>query len=285
MARVLIAGCGYLGTATAGLFRHASWHVTAWTRTRESSNSVRDKVNEIHAVDLSSAADVKAASGKFEAVIHSASTGGGDVDAYRRVYLDGARHLLEEFPDARMVFVSSTSVYAQKAGEIVDETNPAEPEHATGKILREAEELVLASGGTVARLGGIYGPGRSALLRKFLRGEAMIDPANDRFVNEIHRDDAASALFQLATAEVPPGIYNVVDDEPILQSSCYRWFARKFDRPEPPTGQASTKRKRGAGNKRVSNAKLRRLGWALQFPTMPQGMEKSVLPNLAQLPL
>ena len=80
-----------------------------------------------------------------------------------------------------------------------------------------------------------------------------------------------------------PGIYNVVDDDPIFLSECYRWFAHKLDRPIPPIGEEATNRKRGASNKRVSNTKLRELGWVPQFPSMAKGMEESVLPRLAEL--
>ena len=88
------------------------------------------------------------------------------------------------------------------------------------------EKLVLEKDGIIVRLAGIYGPQRSALLSKFLNGTATIDPNNDRFVNQVHRDDIASALFLLLNrAQTSAQIYNVVDDELILQSECYRWLA------------------------------------------------------------
>ena len=46
----------------------------------------------------------------------------------------------------------------------------------------------------------------------------------------------------------------------------------------PPVADAPGKRKRGASNKRVSNQKLRMLGWEPKFPTFQIGMETSVLP-------
>jgi len=138
----------------------------------------------------------------------------------------------------------------------------------------------LASGGIVVRLGGIYGPGRSALLKKFLNGEATVDPESDRFVNAIHRDDAAAAIqFLLTRAESAGQIYNVVDNEPILQSECYRWLAERLSRPLPPVGRSTLKRKRGESNKQVSNAKLRALGWTPHYPNFAAGMEQSALPS------
>ena len=75
----------------------------------------------------------------------------------------------------------------------------------TSQILLETEGLVLDSGGIVARLAGIYGPGRSALLSKFVKGTAIIDAENDRFVNQVHRDDIAAALFLLLSREGQSG--------------------------------------------------------------------------------
>jgi len=147
----------------------------------------------------------------------------------------------------------------------------------------EVEKLVLDKGGTVVRLAGIYGPGRSALLTRFLNGTATIDTKNDRFVNQIHRDDIASAVFLLLNQKQQDAaqVYNVVDDQPIRQSECHRWLAQKLNRPLPPLAKSAHPRKRGDSNKRVSNVKLRRSGWTPQYPTFADAMENSILPSFA----
>lgn len=280
MPRALIAGCGYLGRALAELLTADGWEVEGWTLSPDTARELSQNGQRTAAVDLSNARDVAAHKGDFTAVIHCASTRGGDVDAYRRVYLGGARNLVEQFRDAKIVLASSTSVYSQSSGELVTEESIAEPRHESGKILGEAENVVLARGGVVARLGGIYGPGRSALLRNFLQGRVSIDA--ERFVNQIHRDDAASAIQALLKSAATAGeIYNVVDNEPISLSACYRWLAKKLDRPLSEIVRSTSKRKRGASNKRVSNAKLRNLGWTPRYPTFADGMEKSVLPSFS----
>jgi len=284
MPRVLIAGCGYLGQVVADLFVADGWDVEGWTQSAESAAKISGKVYLIRAGDVSNEDQVRAHTGDFDAVVHSASTRGGDIDLYRRVYLNGARNLIERFRGSQMLFVSSTSVYAQTSGEWVTEESPAEPKHSTGKILRKAEELVFANRGTVIRLGGIYGPGRSALLRKFLGGDAIVDPQRDRFVNQIHRDDAAVAIqFLLKRQESAGEIYNIVDNEPIPLTEVYRWLAVKLNRPLPPPRRSTSTGKRGESNKRVSNAKLRACGWVPRYPIFADGMEKSVLPALAQV--
>jgi nucleoside-diphosphate-sugar epimerase len=279
--RILIAGCGYVGDATADLFHAAGWDVEGWVRSTESAARLSSKPYSVRLVDISQLAQVAEQAGTFDAVIHCASSRGGNAEIYRQVYLNGARNLVESFPNATILFTSSTSVYAQRDGSWVTEGSETKPRE-TGRILLETEGLILKNGGITARLAGVYGPGRSALLAKFLNGTATIDTENDRFVNQVHRDDIASALFLLLNRE-PRGstqVYNVVDDQPILQTKCYRWLAQRLNCPLPPTGQSQQQRKRGDTNKRVSNAKLRRLGWIPLYPTFADSMEKSILPSL-----
>jgi len=278
--RVLIAGCGYVGTAAADLFHAGGWMVEGWTNSPASAAQLLNKPYPVNPVDLTDRHQINNRPPNFDLVIHCASTRGGDVDKYREVYYGGAENLLDRFVGSTLLFTSSTSVYAQKQGERVNEQSPAEPQHEKGRILRETEELVLGRGGIVARLAGIHGPARSAVLTSFLRGSAVIDPENDRFMNQIHRDDVATALVLLA--DTPPRqtpIYNVVDDVPILRSECYSWLAQKFGRPLPPRGDASGSGKRGRSNKRVSNTKLRECGWTPRYPTFAAAMEESILPS------
>ncbi|HEY5992878.1 MAG TPA: NAD-dependent epimerase/dehydratase family protein [Candidatus Udaeobacter sp.] len=280
MPRILIAGCGYVGQTVADLFHAAGWTVEGWTYSAESAARLSANPYPVRGVDVSRRAQVAEHGGMFDAVIHCASSRGGDAETYRQVYLDGARNLLETFPGSKLLFTSSTSVYAQSDGSWVTEESETKPVRETSRILLETEKLVIDQRGIVARLAGIYGPGRSALLSKFLEGTAMIDPENDRFVNQVHRDDIATALFFLLGREAEGAqIYNVVDDQPILQSECHRWFAQRLNRPLPPIGKSKGPRKRGDSNKRVSNAKLRRLGWTARYPTFVEAMEKSILPS------
>ena len=280
MPRILIAGCGYVGQAAADLYHAAGWAVEGWTRSAESVAMLSAKPYPICEVDVSRRAKVAERRKTFDAVIHCASSSGGDAEMYRQVYLDGARNLLETFPGSKLLFTSSTSVYAQRDGSWVTEESDAKPMPETSRVLLETERLVLADSGVVARLAGIYGPGRSALLTKFVEGTAIIDAENDRFVNQVHRDDIAAALFLLLSRKAEGAqIYNVVDDQPILQSECYRWLAQRLNRPLLSIGRSTQERKRGDSNKRVSNANLRALGWTPRYPKFADGMEESVLPS------
>jgi nucleoside-diphosphate-sugar epimerase len=207
-----------------------------------------------------------------DTIVHCASSGRGGPEEYRQVYLEGIRALYFLLEPRQLIFTSSTSVYAQNDGSWVDEDSPAEPQRETGRILVEAEKFVLARGGAVARLAGIYGPRRSVLLQKFLTGEAVIEDGGARFINQVHRDDAASAFFRLAATRAQ-GVFNVADSTPASQRETYAWLAEHFGRALPPEGTADVDRKRGVTNKRVSNAKLLSLGWTPRYASFRAAVE------------
>ena len=285
MPRILIAGCGYVGQATADLFHSAGWDVEGWVHSQQSAARLSVKPYSIRVIDISQRGELAKRAEAFDALIHCASSRGGDAEAYRQIYLNGARNLLETFPETKILFTSSTSVYSQRDGSWVTEESETKPLRETSRILLEVEKLILEKEGIVVRLAGIYGPRRSALLSKFLNGTATINPQNDRFVNQVHRDDIASAIFLLLDRKPQDAaqIYNVVDDQPVLQSECYRWLAQRLNRPLPPIAKSEQPRKRGDANKRVSNAKLRRSGWTPQYPTFAEAMEKSIFPSFANV--
>jgi nucleoside-diphosphate-sugar epimerase len=280
MARVLIAGCGYVGEAAANAFHERGWEVEGWTGSAESAAKLSDRPYPVHAVDVTDRSAVSAASGEFDVVIHCVSSRGGREEQYRRLYFQGAQNLLRAFPRATLLFTSSTSVYAQKDGSVVDEWSPAEPRHEKGKILRETEELVLAADGIVARLAGIHGPHRSVFLSRVLEGRTPPE-GDDRFINQVHRDDIVSALLLVADrrAECRGEIFNVVADEPVKASAAYEWLSTQVKMPLVSDAADAGQRKRGDSNKQVSNRKLRALGWAPRYPTFESAMTESILPS------
>src|SRR2546423_13371326 len=87
MPRILIAGCGYVGQAAADLFHQAGWAVHGWTQSEESPAKLSSNPYPVITVDIGEARQVGARPENFDAVIHCASTRGGDVDLYRRVSL------------------------------------------------------------------------------------------------------------------------------------------------------------------------------------------------------
>jgi len=259
---LLLCGHGYLGQAVARIFRARRWRITCLSLTGGKDSLACDLG------DTAAVAQIGAGINPPDAVLHCAASGHGGSDAYRHVYLSGMRNLCDIFPGIPLLFTSSTSVYAQTDGSLVTEGSPAEPDRETGRILLASERITLDAGGIVARLAGIYGPGRSVLLRKFLDGTATIEDDGSRFINQVHRDDAATAMYHLLASHGRgiSGIFNVSDSEPISQADCYAGLAAIFDMPLPPAAPRDPQRKRGWTHKRVSNAKLISTGWAPDYP-------------------
>lgn len=275
---VLIIGCGFLGEAAAELFSSRGRRVLGLSRSEAPGESPYER-DLCDVTDDDSVESLSPVLRNVPVAIYAVSSGRGGAETYAAVYRDGLSRILRAWNPGRLIFVGSTSVYGQTDASWVTEESPAVPDRETGRILLEAERIALSSGGSVARLAGIYGPGRSVLLRKFLAGEAVLEDGGHRWINQIHRDDAAGALLRLSSPDVAPGIYNVTDDTPATQREVYGWMAEELGRPLPPEGPADTGRKRGLTSKRISNARIRATGWAPQYPSyrdaLPRLLAKS----------
>lgn len=254
---IFIAGAGYLGSEIATLAKN--FHVTTATKSGEGGHEACDLSSPGQVADLSKRIPTP------EVIVHCASSGRGGAEAYREVFIQGAQNLLQSFPKSHLILTSSTSVYHQTDGSNVDETSPTEPIRETSQLLLEAEKIIIESRGTVARLAGLYGPGRSVVLRKFLDGSAVIEGSGQRILNQIHVQDAAFAILHLISRKLP-GVFNVSDNHPLSQLECYQGLSDYFDKPLPPTGEKNTSRKRAWTHKRVLNHKIRKTNWEPTFP-------------------
>jgi len=265
---LLLCGHGYLGKAISRDFLNAGWSVTAVSRGDGEPGEPHPQLSSCHA-DLSDEEDIHQLAKdtpRPDFIVHCAASGRGGPDAYRAVYRDGCRNLTSTFPDTPVLFTSSTSVYAQTDGSIVTEESPADPDRETGRILREAEQVVLGAEGIVFRLAGIYGPSRSAILKKFLSGNSTLEEDGRRIINQIHRDDASAAVLHAATHALESGIYNLSDSTPHTQFDTFTSLSEQFNIPFPPSVPRDLNRKRGWTHKQVSNAKLLATGWTPNHP-------------------
>jgi nucleoside-diphosphate-sugar epimerase len=272
---VLVIGCGYLGAQLLRVLKRTGWQATGITLSESSADALRSEGLEVVAADLRSSDLRVLTRNNPSVVIHCASSGKGGAASYREIFLETTTRLIQETSFEHLIFTSSTSVYAQTDASLVTETDPAEPERETGKILRETEELVLARHGTVLRLAGIYGPRRCVPLDKLLSGEAVVEGDGERIINSIHRDDAVSALY-LAAGNRCQGIFNVADNAPVTQLEWFQWVSARLARPLPPFAPRDLNRKRAWTSKRVSNAKLRSVGWSPEYPSFREGVEELI---------
>lgn len=268
---ILIAGCGYVGTAL-GVRLAADGHGVWGLRRRP--EGLPDGVQPL-AADLSDAATLRDLPPGLDVVYYSAGAADSSAAAYRAAYVDGPGHLLAALQQQgqrprRVVFTSSTGVYAQCRGEWVDEDSPAEPLHAGGQHLLAGERLFLDSGfpATVLRLAGIYGPRRTRLIDSLRQGNATYQDSPPVYLNLIHRDDCVGALRHVAALARPASLYVGVDYRPVERGALLRWLSGVLDTPPPRLVAAATNRR---SNKRCRNARLLASGYSFIHPTFQHG--------------
>ena len=268
---MLVAGCGYVGTALA--IRLVEDGYTVWGLRRDVSR-LPAGVLPVSA-DLDDPDTLQGLPPDLDVVVYTAAADRSDPGAYRAAYVDGLQNLLDALVSGgqqprRVLFTSSTAVYAQMQGEWVDEQSPTEAADFTGKIMLEGEGRVLSGPfpGTVLRLGGIYGPGRTRLVEQVRSGQAICTPAV--YSNRIHRDDCAGALRHLMLLEQPEPIYLGVDRESAELCAIQGWLAEQLGAPPPQVKEEGTSRRRRS-NKRCSSERLVRSGYRFHFPTYREG--------------
>ena len=270
MSRVLIAGCGYVGTelgirlAGAG---HDVWGLRRDPRTLPPS--IRPLAADLRAPLHDTALP------RVDRVVYAVAADAPTPASYRSAYVTGVRNLLAALgrrsgPPPRLFFLSSTAVYGDAEGSWVDERTEPAPENFRGATVLEGEALVCGAerSGTCVRLGGIYGPGRTRLIGRARRGELRCPPDGPLWSNRIHRDDAAGVLGHLLFRPSPAPVYLAVDDEPAPLCEVYRYLAALTGGPEPAVGVSA---RRTRANKRCSNALLAASGYSFRYPTYREG--------------
>ncbi|MBP7587750.1 MAG: SDR family oxidoreductase [Thermoanaerobaculia bacterium] len=274
--KVLIAGCGDLGTALGLDLAAKGDEVYGLRRNPERLPAAIRPL----AADLADPTTL-AALPEVDAIVYAAAAGRSTDEAYRRAYVDGVRHLLaasaiQRHPPQRFLFVSSTAVYAQDAGEWIDESSPTSATDFRGGRLLEAEEVVRSGAPpgtrtTVLRLAGIYGPGRTRLIDLVRSGRATDPPGLPRYANRIHRDDAAGALAHLLRLSRPAPLYLGVDDAPVDLADVLTFLAIELGVPARQSAETTTPGGIERSSKRCSNALLKASGYRFRYPTYREG--------------
>jgi nucleoside-diphosphate-sugar epimerase len=281
--RVLIVGCGYVGLPLGAELVKQGNEVFGVRRSPAAEAEIKAAGIRPLIADITRADELTKLPGPFDWVVNAVSSNRGGVEEYRQTYLEGTRNLIEWLsasPPRKFVYTSSTSVYGQTDGSLVRETSLTQPAGETGRILIDAENLLLSAAqqkkfpAAILRVAGIYGPGRGHHFLKYLRDEARIEGKGERIINMIHRDDLVGILLAALKSGRPGEIYNAVDDEPVAQIHFFRWLSETLGKWMPPSVPETGKgeRKRGLTNKKVSNRKLKmELGYQFKYPTFRQG--------------
>ena len=238
MENLLIIGCGDVARRALSELQRR-YRVTALVR---SLDPVLDSagVGQI-AGDLDDAASLAPLLGRAERIAHLAPpSAGGTLDTRMRSLLAAlAPRGRGAMLPRRFVYLSTSGVYGDCAGEWVDETRPPNPQ--TERAMRRLEaERALGDWGernqieiAILRVPGIYASDRLPLER-LARGTPALRPEEDVYTNHIHADDLAGILVAALESARVGDVYNASDDGPMKMGEFFDLVADRSGLARPP---------------------------------------------------
>ncbi len=279
----LIIGCGYLGIRVARRWLDAGHRVWATTRNAMHAGELERLGIRPVICDVVRPESLKALP-EVNTIVYTVGLDRTSGQSMREVYVTGLSSVLNQNgrnprPVGRFIYVSSTGVYGQTGGEWVDETAATEPAGESGRIVLEAERALLAHrqalpSATVLRFAGIYGPGRLLRRKEQLKAGTPLEGDAQAWLNLIHVEDGAAAVLAVEDRGDSP-VYNVCDNEPVRREVYFSYLADLLGTSAPRF--ESTTGSSDRANRRISNRKLRALGWEPRYPTFREGLRASLV--------
>lgn len=278
MARILIVGAGDIGGHLAQDMAQAGHEV--WGL-RRSDKPVGDGVELVQG-DVADPETLTELPGDLDIVVYSVASPVFSKEGYHDYYYRGLKNILRAVKGQdikRVFFVSSSSVYHQMDEEWVDETTETLPTSFAGKEMLAAEQALLKHKlpGTVVRFTGIYGPGRTRMIKQAQSG-SHCDPEPAVWTNRIHRDDCVGVLTMLVNRalkdEPLDDVYLATDDEPATLFDVLEWMKDRIGDVEPDHDVPEATRR---ANRRCSNKRLRALGYEFIYPNYREGYDKMLV--------
>ncbi len=227
--RIAIIGCGYVGLAVGQKLAAIGHDVAATTTSQSRMDELQQVGMTPHRIELKEADKLHDLLADRDAAI--LTYGAGRNGDYKRVYVQGARSIVEAVSSSslrRIIYTSSTRVYGQNDGDWVDETSPTTSSDEKGQLLVEAERVLLngisnaqrqSVDVSVLRLGGIHGPLRELSPRILILAEQTRDDGQ-AYINLIHLDDIVTVMTKLLPVN-HHGLLNVTSDNPQTRRQLY----------------------------------------------------------------
>ncbi len=259
----LIFGCGYVGLRVARLWKAAGEAVFAVTRSTDRAAELAAAGVQPIVGELLGEPKIVLPQG-IRTVLFAVGYDRTPDTSIHDVYVRGLVRAIGSMPDSveRLIYISSTGVYGQAAGDEVDERSPCKPLRAGGQACLAAERLLqdsrIGPRAVILRMAGIYGPGRIPRSADLVAGRP-IDAPQHGWLNLVHVDDAARIVLLAETQAHPPQTYVVSDGNPVNRSDYYGELARLLNVPPPKFISApadSPAAQRAASDKRVNPRKM-----------------------------
>lgn len=292
--RVLIVGCGDVGLRVARALGAGGPRprVLALTSTAARVPALRAAGITPLVGNLDDAGSLARLAGLATRVLHLAPPP-GEGEAGRQWWLDPrstalARALRRRALPQALVYVSTSGVYGDCAGEWVAESRPVAPATPRAQRRVNAERVMrhLGRAGvrtSILRVPGIYAPDREGGTPegRLRRGTPVLEAQDDVYTNHIHADDLARACTAALWRGLPQRSYNVADDSQLKMGDYFDLAADLYGLPRPPRVSRSMAQQQlplsllsfmGESRRLLTARMARELRVRLRYPTVHEGL-------------
>ena len=274
--RLLVIGCGDVGMRLLPLVR-ARFRVFAVTSNPQRCAELRAAGAVPIVANLDQQASLARLARLAPLIVHLAPPQAAGLHDLR------TRRLAAILPEgARMVYVSTSGVYGDCGGALVDETRPVAPHNARARRRVDAETVLRAWAArrgarlAILRVPGIYARERLPLTR-LEQGTPALLAHQDVYTNHIHADDLARIVALALFRGLPGRIYNAVDNTHMKMGDYFDTVADAFDMARPPrvareqleTSVSPMLLSFMSESRRLANTRMRKeLGVKLRYPEL-----------------
>ena len=293
MRTLVVGATGVLGRRVVPLLVAAGHDVSALARSEARAASVRELGASPVQGDLFDPDDMRRLVSGHEVVCNLAT----HIPSTRRmasprawsendrIRSEGSRNLVDAVlteGTGRYVQESIAFLYRDGADHWLDESSPVDPvANLRSAAVAESQAARVTTGGATAlilRFAAFYGPDSDSTLDmiRLARKRLALGAAPDAYVSSITTDDAAAAV--VASLAAPPGLYNVVDDEPVTRRAYFAAMAGALGVRPPFIAPAALAKLGGVRasvlirSQRVSNrAFVDATGWKPRYPSVRDG--------------
>lgn len=237
MKRLLIIGCGNVGLRVALLLR-ARYRIYALTHSAERLAALRRHGLIPLPGDLDQPDTLAGLPGLAHDVIHLAPPPPYGRTDTRTAHLIAALARARSLPQ-HFIYISTSGVYGDCSGALVDETSPLRPQTDRAHRRADAERRLREWGArtgvrvSILRVPGIYAADRLPVAR-IERGTPALRPQDDTYVNHVHADDLANMVVAALHRGQANRSYNASDDAPQKMGDYFDLVADRFLLPRPP---------------------------------------------------
>ncbi len=284
MRRLLIIGCGDVGLRLAKVLR-GRWRIYALTHSQDRYSTLRAQGVMPVSGDLDRPETLQRIASLAQDVVHLAPPPGAGIRDTRTINLIRALAKGGSLPQ-RLVYISTSGIYGDCGGEVVDETHRACPSSDRARRRLDAEQQLRGWGAengvqvSILRVPGIYSAGRLPIAR-LKAGVPALAPERDPYTNHIHADDLARIVWAALTRGRGGRAYNATDDSWMRMGEYFDMVAEQFNLPRPPRVSWEAAQTQLPENllsymresRRLDNGRLKKeLRVRLRYPSAQQGV-------------